>query len=118
MLRPRSSYRFRVTRPAYLCDLNSTTCPPFFLSFAFHHVFEVGPISGANGLIGLDNEDGSIYNGCLAVIVLAHVQSFHVNLVARAFAVANASDVFRLVVLLAIGMGANRVIGKKISNKI
>ena len=88
------------------------------MSFACHHVFEVGPISGASGLVGLGNEDGSIHNGCFAVVVFAHVQSFHVNLVARAFTVANASDVLRLVVLLAIGMGANRVIGKKISSKI
>ena len=100
MLRPRSSQRFKVTRPACFCDCHSTTCQLFFLSFTCHHVFEVGPISGANGLIGLDNEDGSIYNGCLAVIVLAHVQSFHVNLVARAFTVANATDVLRLAIRL------------------
>ena len=118
MLRPRSSQRSKVTQRAYLCDWNSTTCQPFFLSFTCHHIFEVGPISGAIGLVRQGDEDGAIHNDCFAVVVFAYVQGFHVNLVARAFTVADASDVLRLVVLLAIGMGANRVIGKKISSKI
>ena len=100
MLRPRSSQRSKVTRPAYFCDCHSTTCQLFFLSFTCHHVFEVGPISGAIGLVGQDDEDGATHNGRFAVVVFAHVQSFHVNLVARAFAVANASDVLRLAIRL------------------
>ena len=60
----------------------------------------MGPISGAIGLVGQDDEDGAIHNGRFAVVVFAYVQGFLVNLVARAFAVANASDVLRLAIRL------------------
>ena len=100
MLRPRSSQRSKVTRPACFCDCHSTTCQLFFLSFTCHHVFEVGPISGAIGLVGQGDEDGAIHNDCFAVVVFAHVQGFHVNLVVLAFAIANASDVLRLAIRL------------------